>query len=149
MPSRTTGLRTGPAALTLDPLNRMPIATVCPECSARVHTEEHGGLFTSSCTACSWQESGTVSYQWAATASSTGIGVAVLLSQTPVSAAALRELRALSANAGALPIQTLVQLLSVEIPFAVGSYPEFRAQGVVQRLEGLGFRVLLTKQNAG
>jgi hypothetical protein len=127
----------------------MPIATVCPECASRVNTEVRAGLFTSFCVACSWQASGTVSYQWSEMPRSTSFGVAVLLSQAGVSAAALRELRSLSAGAGALPIQNLTQQLSSGVPFQVGVYPSLRAQEVAQRLEGVGFRVLVTKQNAG
>ena len=127
----------------------MPIATLCPECSAPVDTEVHGGLFTSSSTNCSWNESGTVSYGWSEMPRSTRVGVSVLLSQAEASAAGLRELRSVSNAAAAMGVQALVQQLSRDVSFQVGVFPEFRAKEVAQVLEGVGFQVVLVEQNVG
>ena len=127
----------------------MPIADLCPECSAPVDTEVHGGLFTSSCTNCSWNESGTVSYGWFEMPRSTTVGVSVLLSGAEASAAGLRELRSASKAAAAMGIQALAQQLSREVSFQVGVFPECLAKEVAQALEGVGFEVVLVEQNVG
>ena len=121
----------------------------CPQCSSRVSTVVHGGLFKSSCTSCTWETLGTGSYSWPEMPRTQNFVVSVLPLQTQVPAAALRQLRVVSVLARQLPLQELEQQLSGQAPFQVGVFAEFRAQEVAQGLECAGFSVCLVGQDGG
>ncbi len=111
----------------------------CPQCQSLATYEEHGGLFSVLCSACDWHVEGTVNRDLLPR-----IDPAPYLAARaaePVSAAALKVVRAELANAKDKTLDDIRSALTTEPGIWVGSIPAFKIDELRSKLAAVGVRL--------
>ena len=110
----------------------------CPQCHGTTEFSEAGGLFELHCQRCDWNIEGTVSYTWPDMPHSERMPVMAAKATLPVSAAALKCVRDLFAEARQLPLSVLAAQLSSSDGLLVGLLQAYHLPEVEMQLSGTG-----------
>ena len=114
----------------------------CPQCRGSTEFSDAGGLFEVRCQSCDWSVEGTVSHTWPDMPPSERMPVMAVKVAPPVSAAALKRVRELFAEARRLPLAGLAAQLSSADGLLVGLVRAYCLQEVETRLFGTGVRLV-------
>lgn len=114
----------------------------CPQCHGTTEFSDAAGLFKVHCQRCNWIVEGTVGYAWPDMPPSERIPVMAAKATAPVSAAALKRVRDLFAEARRLPLSVLAAQLSSADGLLVGLLQAYRLPEVETQLSGTGVKLV-------